>query len=90
MARRGGGGAPGGVARCIYVNMYLYTCMYPIYVLCWFKGGLLVLTESEWRVAAASVHPAALLGLGTSRSALGGAKWSDVGGLRAIKRRLKQ
>ena len=51
---------------------------------------LLLLHAEEWRAAANMVHPAVLAGVATCRSALGGAKWQDVGGLKNVKRRLQQ
>ena len=46
---------------------------------------LLAVAEEEWRAAAGLVEPASLLGLGTARESLGGARWRDVGGLARTK-----
>ena len=46
---------------------------------------LLAVTAEEWRAAARLVEPASLLGLGTARESLGGARWRDVGGLARTK-----
>lgn len=46
---------------------------------------LVAVAEEEWRAAAGLVEPASLLGLGTARESLGGARWRDVGGLARTK-----
>ena len=47
-------------------------------------------TEAEWLAASGSARPSALLGVGMGDRDLGDASWRQIGGLDAVKRRLRQ